>query len=156
MADSPNPGGMQNPPAGPKGGPSNPQAAAGAAAHRDAPKGVDAGPVEATSRPVRVGAVPVGDDPSAGAPVTPTALPRPKDGKLTRAHMEEAIRAGGSVLHDGEIIAKVEDLPDEADLAAGDAEREAAVAAALDEQIARLAAQRARLGGRGGADKPVK
>jgi hypothetical protein len=71
-------------------------------------------------------------------------------GKLTRHGMESAIRGNGSVLiRDAKGAAKVvhrlEDLPSEADLAKGDAAREAHVRQALDDQIARLQAEKAKL-----------
>jgi len=61
--------------------------------------------------------------------------------------MEAAIAEGGSVLYDGRIVARAADLPSEADLARGDARKEAAVAAQIDAQIAALAAQRETLRG---------
>lgn len=42
--------------------------------------------------------------------------------KLTRADMEDIIKGGGSVLHDGELITDLKSLPDEVDLAETDAE----------------------------------
>jgi hypothetical protein len=66
-------------------------------------------------------------------------------GVLTRAEMEAAIKAGGSVLHRGAIYHQIGQLPSEAELAEGDPEQEAAVAAALDAQIAALQTQRDRL-----------
>jgi hypothetical protein len=67
--------------------------------------------------------------------------------KLTYAGALGALRAGGSVLWKdpaGQIyhISRVEDLPSEAAWAAGNPEAEAAARRALDEQIARLLAQR--------------
>jgi predicted HD phosphohydrolase len=64
---------------------------------------------------------------------------------LTRNQMEEVIRSGGSVLHGGRLITRVEHLPTDADLAAGNPEQEALAAAALEAQIAALQAQRDRL-----------
>jgi hypothetical protein len=79
-------------------------------------------------------------------------------GKLTRYGMEQAIKEGGSVMVSAvgfggtaQIIDRLEDLPSEADLAAGDEEREAQVAAALDAQIAALAAQKHQMQARGRA-----
>jgi hypothetical protein len=59
-------------------------------------------------------------------------------GKLTRQGMESVIASGGSVMHGGKVITRIEHLPDEADLAQGD---EQATQQALDG----LAAQRAQL-----------
>jgi hypothetical protein len=64
---------------------------------------------------------------------------------LSREEMERVIREGGSVLYQGRIVARVEDLPNEVDLAQGDAEKQAAVRAAIDAQITALTAQRAQL-----------
>jgi hypothetical protein len=46
------------------------------------------------------------------------------DGKLTRAGMEQAIKDGGSVMYKGKILTSLDQLPSEADLAAGDSQRE--------------------------------
>jgi len=59
--------------------------------------------------------------------------------------MEEAIKAGGSVLHKGAIYHQLGQLPSEAELAEGDPEQEAVVASALDAQITALQRQRDRL-----------
>lgn len=48
---------------------------------------------------------------------------------LTREDMEQVIRGGGSILHKGQHLTRIEHLPTEADLAEGDA---AASQAALD------------------------
>lgn len=45
---------------------------------------------------------------------------RDAKGNLTRAGMEQVIREGGSVLHKGQLHARVETLPSEAELAEGD------------------------------------
>ena len=66
----------------------------------------------------------------------------------SRKEMEEAIREGGSVLYGGRIVAALEELPSKAELARGNAEEEAAVAAEIDAPIAALSAQRAKLGTR--------
>ncbi len=68
--------------------------------------------------------------------------------------MEAAIEEGGSVLYNGRIVASVDDLPSKAELARGDAEEEAAVAAEIDAQIAALEAQRAKLHTAAPADTP--
>lgn len=69
-------------------------------------------------------------------------------GTLTREQMARVIEDGGSVLHGGRLITRLEHLPTEADLAKGNPEREAAAAAALDAQIAALMIQRDQLGQR--------
>jgi hypothetical protein len=66
-------------------------------------------------------------------------------GTLTRAQMEQAIQAGGSVLWRGQILTHVAQLPSEADLAAGDPALEAAASAALDAQILALTREKAQL-----------
>lgn len=66
-------------------------------------------------------------------------------GTLSRNDMEQAIIQKGSVLYQGRIISRIQDLPTDADLAKGNPDMEAAAAAALDVQIAALTAQRARL-----------
>jgi len=55
--------------------------------------------------------------------------------------MEQVIGAGGSVLHGGRLYTRVADLPTDAQLAAGDPERELAAADAMQAQIATLQAQ---------------
>lgn len=70
--------------------------------------------------------------------------------RLSRKDMEEVIKGGGSVLHDGRIITSVEDLPKPEELAETDAER-AATAEDLRREIAerqdRLAALEVRNSG---------
>jgi hypothetical protein len=66
-------------------------------------------------------------------------------GALTTAGMRAALAEGGSVMVDGNSLATAAELPTEDDLAAGDAERQARLAADLDEEMARLQARRARL-----------
>jgi hypothetical protein len=71
-------------------------------------------------------------------------------GRMTREGMEHTIRSGGSVLlrdarGDSRVIARLDDLPGEEELAAGDEKRLAAHAASLDAQMAALAAERARV-----------
>lgn len=75
---------------------------------------------------------------------------------LSRADMEEVIRSGGSVLHKGQHLTRLEHLPSEADLADGDsAATQAALdglavqRAALDEQERRLLASQAPTKGKG-------
>lgn len=68
--------------------------------------------------------------PAAAAPEPAApAQPHHRDGRLTRAGMEHVIRSGGSVLHEGRTLTRVEELPSEAALAAGD---EDATRTALD------------------------
>lgn len=64
-------------------------------------------------------------------------------GVLTREGMEAAIRAGGSVMHDGRVIDTLDDLPDAAELAAGDENRERMLVESYDDQIARLQREKA-------------
>jgi hypothetical protein len=66
-------------------------------------------------------------------------------GRLTRAGMEQALREGGSVMIGEVIVERVEDLPDEADLVKHDEVQRARVAASLDDQIAELQRQKAKL-----------
>jgi hypothetical protein len=70
-------------------------------------------------------------------------------GQLTRAEMEQVIKDGGAVLHNGQTLWKLDHLPSEADLAAGDPEAEAIVQGALDTQIRHLQQQRDKLAARG-------
>lgn len=55
--------------------------------------------------------------------------------------MEEVIVRGGSVLYQGRVLTRMEELPSAAELAAGDADKETAVAGDLQTQIAKLQAQ---------------
>jgi hypothetical protein len=56
-----------------------------------------------------------GAAPAPGAPAAPptpaVAAPQFVNGRITRDGMETAIRAGGSVLHNGRVLTRVEDLP---------------------------------------------
>lgn len=70
-------------------------------------------------------------------------------GTLTRQDMEAVIKGGGSVLYKGQTLWQLSQLPTDADLAEGDPAAESAAAAALDQQIAHLTAQRDRLLQRG-------
>jgi hypothetical protein len=72
-------------------------------------------------------------------------LVRDEKGNLTRAGMEHVLRSGGTVLLDGELLESAADLPSEADLAKGDAQRTAQVRQAIDNQIATLQQQRTQL-----------
>lgn len=67
-----------------------------------------------------------------------------KDGKITHYGMVKTIQEGGGVIHNGVHYGKVEDLPDEATLAEGDAAAAAALNQSIDAQIAALTAQKAR------------
>lgn len=62
-------------------------------------------------------------------------------GILSRSEMEQAINAGGSVLYGGRLYTRIADLPNDAQLAAGDPEKETAAANAMQQQIATLQAQ---------------
>ena len=64
---------------------------------------------------------------------------------LTRDEMEAVIKQGGSVLHKGRTISRVQDLPSLADLAQGDPVAEVQVLATLQQQMADLQAQIATL-----------
>lgn len=64
---------------------------------------------------------------------------------LTRKEMEAAIAAGGTVLYNGQTLWQVAQLPSEADLAVGNPEAETAAANNLQQQIADLQAQIAKL-----------
>lgn len=64
---------------------------------------------------------------------------------IGRAAMEQAIRSGGSVMHQGRLITTVEQLPSEAELAAGDPEAEQAAQASLQAKVAELQRQLAQL-----------
>jgi hypothetical protein len=64
---------------------------------------------------------------------------------LSREQMEAVIRSGGSVLHQGRIISRIEALPSAAELAKGDPDKEAQAAQSLQQQIDQLQAQLAEL-----------
>lgn len=64
---------------------------------------------------------------------------------LTRAEMEATLAAGGSVLYGGRLIARVEHLPSEAELAQGNPDAEAVVAEKIQAQIGKLQEQMAKL-----------
>lgn len=63
-----------------------------------------------------------------------------KDGRLTRAGMEHAIKSGGSVIVDGKHINRLHDLPTSASLARSDEEKRVAREQLLAEQ-ARIQAE---------------
>lgn len=64
---------------------------------------------------------------------------------LSRVEMEAVIASGGSVLYDGHILTRIEQLPSAAALAAGDPAKEAEATADLQAQITELQAQLAQL-----------
>jgi len=70
---------------------------------------------------------------------------RHEDGNLNRRGLEQAFKEGGTVMIHGRHIESLDDLPDEASLAEGDKQRLEMVQASLDEQLAQLQSQRARL-----------
>ncbi|MHC5541214.1 hypothetical protein ACYOEI_23580, partial [Singulisphaera rosea] len=72
-------------------------------------------------------------------------MSNPRFQRRRRSEMEEIIRSGGSIMHEGQVITRVEDLPTDADLAEGDPELEASTLEDIDSQIAKLNAQRDRL-----------
>lgn len=63
---------------------------------------------------------------------------------LSRKQMEETIAGGGSVLHEGRIITRMENLPSAASLARTDEEKSAA-ASDLESRIAALEKEKAEL-----------
>jgi hypothetical protein len=64
---------------------------------------------------------------------------------LSRDQMEAVIANGGSILYGGRLITRVEHLPSEADLAAGNPDAEAKAAERLQQQMDALQKQMARL-----------
>jgi hypothetical protein len=87
---------------------------------------------------------------AAPAPVSQPAAaagpaPHYREGKLTRAGMEHAIRTGGSVTINGAVINTLDRLPTEVDLARGDDVAEAAALENINRQRAALDAQEASL-----------
>lgn len=70
---------------------------------------------------------------------------------MTRKEMIQVLQEGGSVLYQGSVITRYEDLPTEAELAKGDAAAEAAAKNSLQAEIERLKAQLTYLDG----DKPA-
>jgi hypothetical protein len=71
---------------------------------------------------------------------------RHESGHLTHEALQAIIRNGGSVLHNGVVIDKVADLPDESELAQGDLKRLETVETSLDDQIAALTREKTKLG----------
>jgi hypothetical protein len=63
----------------------------------------------------------------------------------TRADLEQVIIQGGSVMYQGRVITRVQDLPSEADLAAGDDAAEQTALGNLQAQIDKLTNERDRL-----------
>lgn len=70
---------------------------------------------------------------------------RHPSGHFTHDGLKAIIAGGGSVLHNGEVITNLADLPPEEDLAAGDAKRLDAVEDEIDRQMTALTAQRAKV-----------
>ena len=68
---------------------------------------------------------------------------RDESGMLTHEGMLSVLRAGGSVILNGSIITDPRNLPSEAQLAKGNAAKEAQARQNLDAQIARLQAEKA-------------
>lgn len=65
-----------------------------------------------------------------------------KSPHMSRERMEEVIKRGGSVLYEGVTLTRIEDLPNESELAAGDPERSAMAAEDIDRKIAELQSQK--------------
>jgi hypothetical protein len=84
------------------------------------------------------------------SPVNPPQQQLPVDqshyrnGRITRHGMEHVIRSGGSVIHNGKHITKIDDLPTSADLANTPEER-AAARAQLESQQKQVNDQLAQL-----------
>ena len=74
----------------------------------------------------------------APATATPAKPAERVKGRLTRHGMEQALKAGGSVLHGERIITNAKDLPSEAELASGDIAAEDAARASIAERQAAL------------------
>ncbi len=75
--------------------------------------------------------------------------------KLSRSDMEDVIKRGGSVMHDGEIITKISDLPDEVDLAETP-EEIAAAEAKVDAEEKAVADKKAKVASKASAKKSAK
>jgi hypothetical protein len=58
--------------------------------------------------------------------------------RLSRKDMEDLIKSGQSIIHDGQMITRVEDLPTDVDLALGDPAKEDATEAEINRQIKAL------------------
>lgn len=100
--------------------------------------------------PALAGAAPPGGD----APHPRGEPRRDARGNLTRAGMEQVIREGGSVLHNGRVIGRVEALPSDADLAVGDEQATTAALDGLRAQREQLDAQERKLLAAKGAAAP--
>ena len=70
---------------------------------------------------------------------------RHDNGHFTRDGLEQIIRSGGSVSHGGVIIDRLEDLPPDAELAAGDVARLEAIREQQQESIRRLQEEQERV-----------
>jgi hypothetical protein len=84
--------------------------------------------------------------PTADAPATG---PQYVNGRLTRAGMEHVIRGGGSVSHNGQTLTRIDELPPEAALAAGDEQAEDQARANIDARRAALDREEALLNRKG-------
>ena len=73
------------------------------------------------------------------------AKTRNRPERLSRKDMEDLIKSGQSIIHDGQMITRCEDLPTEVDLALGDPAKENETEANIDRQIASLQAAKAQL-----------
>jgi hypothetical protein len=102
------------------------------------PRGSKAPPVEVRS----VKEMPPEPGPEAGE-LEYHAL-RDPDGNWTREGLEHAIRAGGSVMHHGTIVERLEDLPTEEELAASNAQRLDAKAARIGAEMAKMSVELAK------------
>jgi hypothetical protein len=107
------------------------------------PKENTAGPQ--TVEPNAAGAGPSTPGQPTAAKASPTGGKAVRDakGKLTRHGMEEAIRNGGSVIHNGVVVSRLDQLPSEAELAQGDTAAENAALSSLDDRQAALDRERA-------------
>lgn len=67
--------------------------------------------------------------------------PKRKSGKLTRDGMLQVIREGGSVIYNGRILWRAQDLPDELEIAGDDEAARAVAVAKMKKQQAALTAR---------------
>jgi hypothetical protein len=84
----------------------------------------------------------VGDLPAEDVKGAEFVALRHEDGSMTRDNMAQIIGRGESVMIGSTVISKLEDLPPEHVMAAGDVTKLTSVVSSFDEQIARLHAQR--------------
>lgn len=73
-----------------------------------------------------------------------------------RAELEEVIKNGGSVLHQGRVITKAEDLPSDIELAGNDVVRKQQALGDIDAQIAHLNKLKAEAEAKAKAEKAEK